>query len=52
MENRRIVVFQQKYDSIQELASDYDIDYQRLLRVIKKGVSPEEAVSMLHGKKE
>ena len=52
MENRRIVVFQQKYDSIQELASDYDIDYQRLLRVIKKGVSPEDAVSMLHGKKE
>lgn len=52
MENRRIVVFQQKYDSIQELASDYDIDYQRLLRVIRKGGSPEDAVSMLHGKKE
>ena len=52
MGNGKIVVFQQEYDSFQELASDYDIDYQSLLRVIRKGVSPEEAVSMLHGKKE
>ena len=47
MGNGKIVVFQQEYDSFQELASDYDIDYQSLLRVIRKGVSPEEAVSML-----
>ena len=52
MDSRKIVVFRQGYDSFQELASDYDIDYQSLLRVIKKGVCPEDAVSMLHGKKE
>ena len=52
MGNGKIVVFQQEYESFQELASDYDIDYQSLLRVIRKGGSPEDAVSMLHGKKE
>lgn len=52
MENGKIFVFGQEYGSFRELADDYDVDYQRLLRMIKKGLSPEEAVSMLHGKKE
>lgn len=52
MENGKIVVFGQEYGSFRELAGDYDVDYQSLLRMIKKGLSPEEAVSMLHGKKE
>lgn len=48
MEKNVIIVHGKEYGSYAEVAHDYDVEVQELLRLIKKGIPAEEAVGQCH----
>lgn len=45
MARRSVIAYGKEYESYVLLSSDYDVDYQELMRYIHRGLPPEEAIA-------